>query len=88
MCIDIVLPGLVNKEGAYRAAPELSQDLGSSFLLPSKDENSPWFQSLLGRMSVAPVNGVLLSGALMSLRWLRTLSMAGSADVQHRDNLS
>lgn len=66
MCIGIVLPDLGNKEGAYRAAPELSQDLDSVFLLPSKDGNSPWLQSLPGEMSVAPINGVLLSDALMS----------------------
>lgn len=63
LCIDIVLPDLVNKEGAYRAAPELSQDPDSVFSLPSKDGNSSW---LVGKMSVAPVNGVLLSDALMS----------------------
>lgn len=61
MCIDIVFPDLVNKEGAYRAAPELSQGSDSVFLLPLKDGNNSWLQNLLGKMSV-----VLFSDALMS----------------------
>lgn len=82
----MVLPDLVKKEGAYRAAPELSQDLYSVFLLPSKDGNSPWLQSLLGKMSMAPINGVLLPDALMSAGVAEPPLLDpphGSADVQH-----
>lgn len=49
MCIDIVLPGLVNKEGAYRAAPELSRILVLPFYSHQKMRIAPGSRACLGK---------------------------------------